>query len=76
MNAWKKAIVSLLILASLCAPVSAMEPEVRQPEKISTGEVEPQWEQTRWYYRDLYGKRQKRLWSITEGKWLTDWIDC
>ena len=29
-----------------------------------------------WYYRTYNGKRQKRLWSATEKKWLTDWIDC
>ena len=31
--------------------------------------------QTKWYYRTYNGREQKRLWSITEGKWLTDWMD-
>ncbi len=30
-------------------------------------------EQTEWYFRIVDGKPQKRLWSITWGKWLTEW---
>ncbi len=36
--------------------------------------VQPQAEQTKWYYREYNGNIEKRLWSITYGKWLTDWI--
>lgn len=32
-------------------------------------------EQTRWYHRMVDGKMQRRLWSLTYNKWLTDWID-
>lgn len=38
-------------------------------------EAEPRVEQTVWYERIYNGKLQKRLWSITNGCWLTDWID-
>lgn len=38
-------------------------------------EAEPRVEQTVWYQRTYNGKIQKRLWSITNGCWLTDWID-
>ncbi len=31
-------------------------------------------EETEWYYRINNGHYEKRLWSITYGKWLTDWI--
>lgn len=31
-------------------------------------------EETRWYYRMNNGVREKRLWSITRGEWLTNWI--
>lgn len=41
----------------------------------STSQVTPRAEQTEWHYRMYNGHAQKRLWSITEGKWLTDWID-
>ncbi len=27
-----------------------------------------------WYYRTYNGSYQKRLWSITHNKWLTDWL--
>lgn len=33
-------------------------------------------EKTKWYYRVYLGKRQRRLWSLKEKKWLTDWMDC
>ena len=32
-------------------------------------------EETTWYYRVYFGMVQKRLWSLTYRKWLTDWID-
>lgn len=31
-------------------------------------------EETKWYYRMYNGQLQKRLWSDTEKKWLTDWM--
>ncbi len=37
--------------------------------------ITPQGEETIWYTRRYNGKRQKRLWSITYQRWLTDWID-
>ena len=30
-------------------------------------------EQTEWHYREYNGRWQRRLWSITERKWLTEW---
>ena len=38
-----------------------------------TAEVVTRAEQTVWKYRTVNNKLQKRLWSITYGKWLTDW---
>lgn len=35
--------------------------------------IEVHAEQTEWKYRTYNGHRQRRLWSITYGKWLTDW---
>lgn len=32
-------------------------------------------EETTWCYRVYNGILQKRLWSLTYGRWLTDWID-
>lgn len=30
-------------------------------------------EETKWYYRVIDGRMQRRLWSITNEVWLTDW---
>lgn len=32
-------------------------------------------EETVWYFRVHNGMNQMRLWSLTYGRWLTDWID-
>ena len=29
----------------------------------------------KWFYRTYEGRRQKRLWSLEENEWVTDWID-
>ncbi|MDE6977666.1 MAG: hypothetical protein K2P13_11875 [Lachnospiraceae bacterium] len=34
----------------------------------------PHAEETEWHYRLVDGKWQKRLWSVTYGVWLTDWM--
>ncbi len=31
-------------------------------------------EVTEWYYRNNNGILEKRLWSVTYGRWLTDWM--
>lgn len=39
--------------------------------------IMPLTEEVEWYYRyNEDGVLQKRLWSITNGYWITDWIDC
>ena len=49
------------------------------PNQIASQEQSvavPAAEQTQWYVRvNEEGQLQKRLWSITYGVWLTDWID-
>jgi hypothetical protein len=30
-------------------------------------------EETQWYYRVIDGRVQRRLWSISYNKWITDW---
>ncbi len=41
-----------------------------------TGEEEPvREEEYVWFYRTYEGRRQKRLWSLTYQRWVTDWID-
>ncbi len=49
------------------------------PMKLHTADNNiaiPTSEQTEWIFRvNEKGVYQKRLWSITQGIWLTDWID-
>lgn len=33
-------------------------------------------EQVCWYFRTRDGVREMRLWSITKGEWVTDWVPC
>ena len=76
----KKRLILFLITALLCintmgTTVFAME--TPQVTITATDEaIHIMTEETEWYYRYWYGVYQKRLWSITYGKWLTDWIDC
>lgn len=37
--------------------------------------ITPQAEETEWVFRYYNGVLQKRLWSNTYAKWLTDWIN-
>lgn len=48
------------------------QPVVAESEDTAS----PRAEETIWYTRTYNGKAQKRLWSVTRGVWLTDWIDC
>lgn len=70
-------LLSLLLLVSLCAPAFAdftndpAQAEITSTEK-DPGPMRP--EETEWYYRIADGLFQKRLWSLTYGYWLTDWI--
>lgn len=74
-----KKIISLAIM--LCLTFSALPVQAaafNQPsvEKEVLNEGNARFIETRWYYRyNENGVLQQRLWSITDGKWLTDWID-
>lgn len=48
--------------------------EISSCNAISESVVQPYAEETEWVYRIHNGYYEKRLWSITYGKWLTDWI--
>jgi hypothetical protein len=75
----RKKIVKL-ILGTLTAtmlfgmPVMAEEasPEVNN---VSIEEEQTREEEFAWIYRTYQGRRQRRLWSLTYGYWVTDWID-
>ena len=58
------------------SPVMAMDLPVADTEVTTDRYEEPtREEEYMWFYRTYNGMRQKRLWSITYGRWVTDWID-
>lgn len=68
------AFITILMMLSMTAlPVMATE---CPPDNNSPATVQPRINETEWRYRTYNGKKQMRLWSNTEGRWLTDWIDC
>ncbi len=64
--------ITLLFATNTASNVStAIFPiPIQNKEDASTYAVK-----TKWYYRTYNGIYQKRLWSFTENKWLTDWIN-
>lgn len=73
-----KKIAVLLLSLSILFAVSAVPAMASEVPPASVGQtVSPQTAENVWYERTLEnGKKQKRLWSITYERWLTDWIDC
>lgn len=76
----KKTVLALLLALltlSTCLAAGAAEVDVPvQPVQAAGDEgISPHAEETVWYTRTYNGMRQKRLWSITNQCWLTDWID-
>lgn len=64
----------LLVYFTLAVPVFAYDEPIIQSSNESL--VEPRTEEFCWYYRDNNGVLERRCWSITYGKWVTDWIPC
>lgn len=48
--------------------------EMKNPDEIVIRDGGGRPEETQWMYRRWNGLIQARLWSITYGYWLTDWI--
>lgn len=77
----KKFLSLLLTVLLFCSviPAAYADSYVENSEEVSiqSGEnIEPRIEQADWFYRynSTLGIYEKRLWSYTYGKWLTDWI--
>lgn len=53
------------------APIYASSPPITitAPDSVLSSRVA----KTEWRYRVVDGKTQKRLWSLSDGKWLTKW---
>lgn len=74
-----KRIICLLLVLSLFLSISAVSLAecVYTPSKyenIFVSNDGTRAEETEWIYRRWNGLVQMRLWSITYGYWLTDWI--
>lgn len=73
-NKIKKGLVyislSILVLSNIPNTVYANSNVITYSEN----EMETYAEQVEWYYRKVDGREQKRLWSRTYGRWITDWI--
>lgn len=71
----KKLIISSILVLLLCC--SFMTPAIAAPYTLDSDTTESysitRAEETKWYYRVNNGVMEKRLWSITNGEWLTDW---
>lgn len=68
-------IFALIITLFMFLPVQASNAHSTHPGANSNIEsISPRVEQTVWYYRTRNGVRERRLWSLTYGKWLTNWI--
>lgn len=65
---------TVLVMANTLA-VGTFAANVRVPDPApATEDITPYAEQLKWYYRDNNGVIEKRLWSITYQRWVTDWM--
>lgn len=39
-----------------------------------TNVIEPRSDILEWVYKTINGKKYKRLWNATQGRWITDWL--
>ncbi len=67
-------IIVLLVLLTSLLPLSVNAAALQSKESEIVEEQLQRAEQTEWHYRINNGVLEKRLWSITYGRWLTDWI--
>lgn len=77
-----KRFISLILALVICLSFSTLAiaecqevAEEENGEELVISGDQTRWEETEWYYRITGdGLVQKRLWSLTYGYWLTDWI--
>ena len=75
MKVVKTILISILICTVLLGTVSAINIDTQAyAAEEGNGEIQPRVEETKWYYKTVDGVVYMRLWSITYGKWLTDWM--
>ncbi len=70
-------IIALVLCLSLAVPAFAEKTDAANGEYTMSAEnpgEQGRAEETEWIIRWADGLIQQRLWSITYGVWLTDWI--
>ena len=68
--------IALLITLNVIGASSTFAADVKEIAVANkSGDISTRAEETGWVYREYNGWYQKRLWSYTYGKWLTDWIN-
>ncbi len=72
----KKSIICLvmvMLLLALGRKENVYAAEFVPGDYMQNEVIVPFKEETQWYYRVVDGRLQRRLWSNTYNKWLTDW---
>ena len=72
----KMMVVAFCLLCTIMIETPTFAMENNESAIQSEYEVVVRSQVTKWVYRTYEGRTQMRLWSVTEGVWLTDWIDC
>lgn len=67
--------LAVVMIFSLFAFTVSAAADDQPAEGTSDGTSVTRAEEVKWYFRIYNGHGQKRLWSVTYGYWLTDWID-
>lgn len=72
-------LLALIVTLSVAIPAFADTFEAPDGSDVEIIAIKPgestRAEETTWYFRVYHGMVQMRKWSITYGRWLTDWID-
>lgn len=66
----QRCLMAICVIASCMGNASVFAINI---EAQNSGIIEPRAEQTEWYYRINNGILERRLWSLTNQCWLTDW---
>lgn len=73
-NRIKKGLIYVLLSILVFSNIPSNVYSASQETSYKVNIIQPQAEQVSWYYRDILGGKQKRLWSHTYGHWITAWI--
>ncbi len=67
---------AVAVLCTLTLFVTGVAPTYASAPLSGEGDAVVLAEEFRWYYRMHNGVKEMRLWSITYGYWVTDWVPC